>query len=253
MRRLLFALALAGCRAESVSHISADASCVRAICESTMSTVITETAANADFGTGLTRPDNGEDPSVWSLVLEQMEQELGDRTQALQKLGGLNGSLTRTIHVPLGTSIQNSSSRFTAGIASGIYWNQSSVASAGFLQFAVPPLPVGTKITQVIARWGNSGTAALAIGTPPVIGLYKSTITAGVTFINGVGNGSTVGTQADTTAVLATYQALHNITLTLTETVSADAVYSVAFAGETGANSSTTGVLAGILLTVALP
>jgi hypothetical protein len=220
-----------------------------------MSTTLTETASDADFGTGLLVPQPGVDQTSDAVVIlkDNSLQQLADRSQAIQKLSGLNGVLTRTVHVPLNVALQNSSSRFTSGLASGIYWEQTSVASVGALEFAIPPLPVGAKITQVIARWGNDFNTTLAIGTPPAISLRKSGIATGVTFVSGIGNPTTIGTQSDTTAVVATYKALHNITLSVAETISADAVYIVRFTGETGSNSVTGGILAGVLLTVALP
>jgi hypothetical protein len=251
---LLVALSLVGCRGESTTYITEGApSCVRSICEVTMSTTLTGVPADADFSTGLVRPDSGEDPSVWSLVLDNDLQKAEDRFQALQRLGGLNSGVTRLVAVPLWPSLQNSSTRFTSGVAGGVYWEQTSVASAGFLQFVVPPLPVGAVITQVIARWGNNFNTTLPIGTPPAVALTKSRIAVGTTFLSGIGDPVTIGTQADTTAVVATYKALHDITLSVNETVSADAVYSVNFTGEDGANESTGGVLAGILLTIGLP
>jgi hypothetical protein len=254
VRRLLLALSLVGCRGESTTCITEGApSCVRSICEVTMSTTLTGVPADADFVTGLVRPDSGEDPPVWSLVLDNDLQQAEDRFQALQKLGGLNAGVTRLIHVPLWPSLQNSSTRFTSGVAGGVYWEQTSVASAGLLQFAVPPLPIGVAIKAVTARWGNDFTSALAIGTPPTINLTKSRIAVGTAFVSGIGDPVTIGSQADTTAVLATYQGLHDITLVVNETVSVDAVYSVHFTGEDGANETTGGILAGIILTVGLP
>ncbi len=261
---IVFAIALSlltGCGGSSTEEFNNSLQygdipeCLKPICEESMSKVLVQTPTDANFAAGPTYPVTGDSRTTWWSDVEGSIQESVDRDTAIQLLVGMNSGLTRKIHVPLNYAMQNSGPRFTAGFAGGVYWEQTSVTSAGFLQFAVPPLPVGAKISSVKARWGNNfqTVAATSIGTPPTIALTKSRIAVGTTFVSGVGDPVTIGTQADTTAVLASYKALHDITLSVSETVSEDAVYAVQFTGEDGANESTGGVLAGIILTISLP
>jgi hypothetical protein len=141
----------------------------------------------------------------------------------------------------------NTSARFAEATAAVHSWTQTSVASVGQLDFRVGgPLPVGRKITAVTATINNGSTANVAIGTMPVVQLNKSKQLAA-----GGGSITTVATTSDPTAVLATYQALHDFGPTgLTEVIDQDYEYFVTFKGETGANSTTGLTLYRIFLTL---
>ncbi len=249
MRRLLLALSLAGCRGESTTYIIEGApSCVRSICEVTMSTVLTGTAANADFATGLTRPDSGEDPSVWSLVIENNLQEIEDREQALRVLAGVSSSKTKIIPVPLvrmfDPDYDSVATTWIRVISSGSdYWNGPSGGDT--IYFEAPPLPVGAKITSVYAYLNGNGVGTLPSPMPTL------TLTKNAFAVGGSTADSTVGSQADTTAVLATYNLVHLITISgLTETVADAASYRIQVT-TSGSNSNC--LLHALRIVVALP
>jgi len=84
-----------------------------------------------------------------------------------------------------------------------------------------------------VAYWQNSANVALPVGTMPTLILQKVDLSTGIAAPNDVA----VASQADTTAVVATYQAMHKITLSCSETILQDTKYYIEFDGETGANS----------------
>ena len=210
-----------------------------------MSTVITESAGNANFGTGLTVPATGDPGSTWWNVYLAGKQQLADRTQWLKTWLPTSPIIKIPIHVPF----FNTSSRFTSYIG---YHIQTSVASVGGLQFELPPLPAGRKIQAVTARWGNPSTANIAIGTKPKITLLRSSAMSVGVDPSTIAS-STVTSASDTTAVLATYQALHDFGPTgVAHTISDDYIYTLLFEGETGANSVGGGYLTSIYLTLGI-
>jgi hypothetical protein len=251
MRRLLLALSLVGCRGESTTYITEDVpSCVRSICEVTMSTVLTGTPANANFGTGLTRPDSGEDPSIWSSILEQQLQQIEDREQWLK----LWLPTSRLLTVPIAYSLINTSTRFDLTTSGGAhYWLQSSVASAGLLMFEVPWMPPGVVIKGAHAWIGNGSATNLTGLTKPTLELNKSVLTVGGDPI--VSNTEvSIGTASDATTVLATYQLLHKVEITgLSETVTDNTIYRVRFTGETAGSATPNLAMSGIFVTVERP
>ncbi len=233
MRRLLLAFALFGCRAESVSHITVDAPCVRAICESTMSTVITETAANADFATGLTIPDSGEDPSVWSLILEQQIQKIGDRTQALRILAGANtsGQIERSLPLTIGWQ-ESGSEQFALTLSSNhLYWVNDDITGSIGLHFPID-VPVGIKLVSIKARLDGgafTGTShASNPNTMPALTLLRQT--------DGVD--TSVGTQSDTSVNAAAYDVAHDVTLTVNHTILTNTHYFLKLTGESGGTAA---------------
>ena len=210
-----------------------------------MSHTLTETATNADFTTGKTVPDVGDSGTLWWGLLIAEVQQSSDREQWL-KAWLTDTPKVRVVMSPL----INTSSRFTATAFTngGLYWNQSSVADAGGLYFPVGNLPVGRKITQVIAYWANptNGSAASAIGTPPALKLIRRPVTTGT--VDGFSDPSVVVTTAtDTTAVVGDYQTVHPIaSSTISLTIADDQEYVLKFTGEAGANSATGGHLCGL-------
>lgn len=181
-------------------------------------------------------------------------QAHANRAKSLATLIGFDGTV-RSLPIPL-NPVYNASVRFTIGLTPCIDWNQTSVADGGTLRFLVPTLPVGAKILGVTAYWGNQSTTNVAIGQMPRLQLYKRVNTVGSAFTPNIGNGTevTLGSQTDPTAVLATYKLIHKIEITgLSTVVALDDEYAIDFRGETGANSTTGGVLAGIRLHVGLP
>ncbi len=221
-----------------------------------MPTALTENAPDADFATGLAVPANGDDSVDWFPLLIAGAQQICDRSQALAKLAGAamsGGVATRKVMVPLasGDALGNSSSQFTFVFSSGAhYWQQTAVASAGKITFEVPQLPIGAKITGAYAWWANNNNTTLPVTTMPTLTLEKNVYSAGSGADPGAEN-TTVATQADTTAVVATYKLMHKIAITgLSEVVAEDVVYRVGFSGEDGTNETTGGNLAAIYITL---
>lgn len=213
-----------------------------------MSHALTETAANADFATGISMPDNGIDSfqdavDIWETAM----QEHSDRLQALAKLAGLITGTQRKVYVPIAKELNNASTRFTYVFSSGApYWQQSDVGSVGGLTFEVPTLPIGAKITGAYAWWANNNNTTLPVGTMPTLTLKKIVFSAGAAADPGSLD-ATVASQADTTAVVATYKLQHKIEITgLSEVVTEDTSYQLLFAGEDGANEQTGGNLGGL-------
>jgi hypothetical protein len=220
-----------------------------------MTTALIENPANADFNTGLSVPVNGEAFLAACDAVVAAFQEGADRAQALAKLLGLTmsgGIATRKILVPLAKELRNSSSVFTYVASSGAhYWQQSSVGVGG-LQFDVPQLPIGAKITGAYAWWANASNTTLPVTTMPALALEKNIYSVGAGADPG-GYNSTVASQADTTAVVGTYQLMHKIAITgLSEVVAEDVVYRVLFTGENSTNATTGGNLAAIFLTLSV-
>jgi hypothetical protein len=219
-----------------------------------MTTALTETPANADFSTGLAVPSNGTDSALWGPEVVSAFQEIADRTQALAKLSAAvmsGGVPTKKVLVPIGYQLRTSITSFAYVFSSGApYWQQTSVAAAGAIDFEVPQLPIGAKITGAYAWWANTNNTTLPVGTMPILSLKKNIYSVG----SGADPGTydtTVASQADTTAVVATYKLMHKIAITgLSEVVAEDVHYRVMLEGETGANSTTGGNLAMIVMTL---
>lgn len=211
-----------------------------------MPTNLTENAANADFGTGLLVPQDTEDfTASCDIVTGSSFQELADRSQWLK--GWLADA--PKITVPVTNARDNVGPRFSVAPFAGYF--QSSTADAGTIRFTVPALPIGRKIVAAGARWGNSQCTNVAIGTMPKLTLLKTDVSVGTSYVYTVGNSATIGTFTDATAVLATYQGLHDIAITgLAETISADRVYLLEFKGETGANATVGGTLVNLWVTL---
>lgn len=221
-----------------------------------MPTALTEVAANADFSTGLPVPANGDNGSLWGPQVITALQEVADRTQALSKESGVvmsGGVPTKkvTVKTAQGDQLRTSVTSFAAVFSSGAhYWQQTSVAAAGAIDFEVPSLPIGSKITGVYAYVANTNNTTLPVGTMPILTLKKNVYSVGAASDPGTYD-STVASQADTTAVVATYKLMHKIAITgLSETVAEDVVYRVMLEGETGANATTGLNLATIVVTL---
>lgn len=222
-----------------------------------MSSALTENAANANFSVGLQAPDVGVDfTTECNLLRTGSLQQLCDRSQAQAKLDGLvmSGSTpTKKIIVPTaqGNQLRTSITSFAYVFSSGAhYWQQTSVAAAGAIDFEVPSLPIGAKITGAYALVANTNNTTLPVGTMPILTLKKNVYTVGAAADPGTYD-STVSSQADTTAVVATYKLMHKIAITgLSEVVAEDVVYRVMLEGETGANSTTGLNLATIVITL---
>lgn len=247
MKKLLalFAAVVFSCAPESVVETGTlpptIAECINDYCNGpTMAHAQTDNPANANFTVGKTVPDNSESGTVWWNLILATVQQSSDREQWLK--GWLADSPQRD--VALNPSL-NTSSRFSpdGGVPSS--WQQISVADAGNLVFPIGPLPAGRKILSCTARIKNPNTTNVSIGTKPQ--LWLSAIDVSGT------SGSTVaiGNVSDTTAVLATYQAYHSVTIgSLSHVINANYTYGVQFFGETGTNSTTGLVLGRIYLTL---
>jgi hypothetical protein len=213
-----------------------------------MSTVITETAANADFATALTRPDSGEDPSVWSLILEQHIQKVADRTQALRILSGANtaGQVERSIQ--LTNAWIEASAQFESVLSSEhLYWSNTNVSSSIGLHYPLD-VPVGLKIVSITARLDGGAftgnTHAALPATMPALKLLRQ--------VDGVD--STVATQSDTSVNTGAYDVAHSVTLTLNHTILTGNHYFLKVTGEGGANAENSHlVLLGLSMLLAVP
>lgn len=117
-------------------------------------------------------------------------------------------------------------------------WEQNSVASTGVLQFELRLPRVGT-CTSIVARLkGAAGHAGLP-GTMPALSFDRTPVSTGVR--------AQVATVSDPSASTAAYQAMHTVTLAVSETLNPGVdnnIYTVRIAGEAGANA-----LTGLLLT----
>lgn len=220
-----------------------------------MSSALTETATNADFGTGLIAPDVGADFTTECNTTRSAFQEIVDRSQALRLLSGVvmaSGLATKKVMVPIGYALRNAG-EFTYVSSSGAhYYQQTSVAGVGNLQFEVPQLPIGSKITGAYAWWANPNNVALAVGTMPALALTKNVYSVGAGASPGTYDAA-VASASDATAVVGTYQLMHKVAITgLSEVVAEDVVYRVGFTGETGANATTGGNLAAIFVTLSV-
>lgn len=250
---LVLCLSPFGCEARSnyVTEISADEStnsCIQSYCDGPlMSHIITESAAGADFATGLPAPDVGESGTVWWNLILDAQQELADRTQALALAAP--GASTKTLVLRL-NPLMNVSARFSLGIATNfLYYYQSSVTDAGRLRFGMPSLPPGLKIIDLTAYFDNTTFGSAHAGLPatlPIVTLYRQTPSASTA--------TSVGSQADTSASQAAYDAAHTIVLTLNHTVLSGNDYYVDLTGETGANSAASKLsLAGLVFRIGQP
>ncbi len=213
-----------------------------------MSTVQTETAANAAFSAGLTMPVTSDPGTQWWQVWLNAFQQIGDREQALRILAGVTTSNTRPIPVPLIRSFDpdydTEATTWIRTLSSGSdYWGGPSTGDS--IHFEAPPLPIGSKITSVYAYLNGNGVGSLPSPMPTL------TLTKNAFPVGGSTADTTVGSQADTTAVLATYNLVHLITISgLSETVVDAGSYRITMA-TSGANSSCQ--LHAIRMVVALP
>jgi hypothetical protein len=211
-----------------------------------MAHTLSETHGNANFGTGLTVPDNGDSGSTWWGVLIAAYQQIVDRLQRLR----LWVPDAPTVRVVLSDALQVGTRFVFASETSGLTWRQDDVASVGELQFELRNLPVGRKITGVTAYWLNKNNAVLPVTSMPTVELLKHSVATGDAWTSAK---TSVGSQADTTAVVATYRLMHAISLTgLSETIAEDTEYYVKFSGETGTNATTGGNLTGIRVTLGI-
>lgn len=189
-----------------------------------MSHSLTETGSNAVFTVGLTVPDNGDDFDDSCELVVGADGQLADRTQWLY---GWFGSSPRS-KVNLGGAWASS---FTRDASVGA-WNQSAISSSAHVSAYGTFLPTGRKITGATATIRNPLTANVAIGTMPKLEVVKRSMVTGTETI--------LGSQSDTTAVLATYQAFHSVTVTgLSSTIDDNNEYYLRLRGEDGANAVT--------------
>ncbi len=212
-----------------------------------MTRVITGVPGNADFTTGLICPVVGEPGTQWWNEYEGMFQELADEAQWLKQWL----QTTPSVHIPL-NPFSSGLSNFTVTVATNrLQVQQTSVASAGTAYFAVPPLPVGRKITGITAYWQNTSTTTLPTGVMPLVALYRQSITLGASWSSTAS--VLVGSQADTSATAGAYNANHTIALTgLADIIVEDTEYLVKFQGEgAGANSTVGGTLMGLRVNLA--
>lgn len=215
-----------------------------------MSHTLTEAAASANFATGITVPDNGNAfPASCDVVVAALQQA-ADRTQALALAAP--GATTKTLAIGL-DAIINSSSRFTALItnpARYVYYSQSDVTSAGRIRFRLPPVGPGLKIIDITAYIDNAtfggGAHAGLPATLPILEAFRQTPSTSTC--------TSIGSQTDTSASQAAYDAAHTVVLTVNHTVLTGNDYYVDFTGETGANSSANKLsMVGVIFRVGQP
>lgn len=123
-------------------------------------------------------------------------------------------------------------------------WRQDNVSAAGVLNIPMNNLIDGGTLKTVVVRLigkldGAAGHSALP-ATPPNLALYKRT-DAGASFVQ---------SQADGVTPVGTYDAAHDVTLTVPggHVINETAQYVIQLQGETGANSvaSTLGIISAL-------
>ena len=203
-----------------------------------MPQALTEDATNADHGTGLQVPSNGDDSIDWAPVLVAGSQQLADRTQALFQ-GSMvgDGTANKTIGVRL-DAMHNQDDRFAFTESSNHeFYQQADVTSAGFLVFPLESLPTGATIVAVHARIQGNGHSSLP-ATKPKLTVYEVTDLTD----------TELATATDAPADVAAYEAFHTLSVTVNAPVQALKTYHAKFEGETGANSQTGLNLAGLFI-----
>lgn len=189
-----------------------------------MSHALTENAASANFGSGLVVPDNGDDFTASCAVVVAAAQQLADRSQLV------NGYVQTRVRVPLITNFNNNSRFAVVNPTDSCFWQQTDVTSFGGLLFSLGNIPSGRTISSITAYVLNPNTTTLPIGTQPTLQLHR--------YSHSLGTLATIATVSDTTAVLATYNADHALTLSgINHVIIDDYEYSILVTGETGANA----------------
>ncbi len=246
---LILSLLTFSCAARSIEQAQEERrGCVRALCESNMAKTFTETAADADFTTGQVYPVTGDVGPGWWDVLEASVQQGADRSQAIRKLAGVSDTNTRIISVPLvrmfDPDYDTDTTTWIRVLSAGSdYWNGPSGGDT--IYFEAPSLPIGAKITSVYAYLNGNGVGTLP-SPMPTLTLTRNRFGLGTDTVD-----TTIGTQADTTVVLAAYNLTHLITIAgLTETVTDTSSYRIELT-TSGSNSNC--LLHGIRIVISLP
>lgn len=241
---LLLPLLFLACEAQTVTYVPPDGEipeCLKPICEVKMSTVITETAANANFSTGLTLPSAGESSSIWWDIYEDDFQQLADRTQRLSGLVNTGSSYEATIPLHGALAFSFDAWEFGTlgngtGTIGGLLWGQADLGGALYIPLAPPP---GRTITAFRSRVrGNLGhlTTTIHSGLPatmPTTSLVRSKYDGSAIEV--------VDTVTDSSASVAVYDDDHDMTKTLSSphTVSSDYSYYIRIVGEASTNAQT--------------
>lgn len=180
-------------------------------------------------------PDDGDASSAGSLYSAGGVglQALTNRTRYLYNRGieAIGGH----IQIPTGFPVDYNNAVFRYDTATGptlCYWVQFNVGGAGEIWWEIPQL-LGCGFDEVSVRIFPTVAARAGLcGTPPQVSLYHLDATTGTPAV-------LVGTQVDTSALVATYETLHDIDLSVaTQTFSEDDCYRVLFEGEAGANAT---------------
>lgn len=192
-----------------------------------MPKTLTEDAESANLAIGLPYPVNGDTGTDWWATQESAIQQLADRTQALGQLAVGGVATGKVLQVSLSV-YNNFDSRFTQYRTPLVHWFQTSVTDAGALYFPLC-IPPGVRLTAITAQiQGTYGTAHSNLPvTLPTLSLAEQDSTSI----------SNVASVTDAPANVAAYDAVHNLTLTYTQTISASRTYYAILTGETGTNS----------------
>jgi hypothetical protein len=143
------------------------------------------------------------------------------------------GALGGNILIPT-SAFGNKNARFTQSFTGDQpTWEQTNIADQGALWFPIPHI-FGAEITGLVATLhGDGAGGGPHVGLPanvPELSLFGMESTTGVS--------TNHGTQADTSAGIGAYDAIHTITLTTAaQTFDNTELFYARFEGESGANS----------------
>lgn len=198
-----------------------------------MSITLTETPANSDFATGPLVPSDGDDfTASCDLITNVTVQKLADRSQALNRLLGMQGTNLSTRYVDITGAGMFGSTEFSPIFVGtppnfGAAWTQTNVAGAGQIGFCLP-IPVGATLNRITARVGNIAAAHGSLpGVMPTIRV--------VSMVDGLV--TNIGSSTDSSANTTAYDAIHDLSCTYAHVVQ-DGNYYVIVTGETGGGAA---------------
>jgi len=188
------------------------------------------------FDATVTVPDDGDTRSAASVTAAGVGfQPLSNRTlyNKNRSIGALGGDLLLPL-TGAHTVVNGAAAVWTYQVAApNGTWVQSNIGGASEIYLQLPHV-VGATCTGLVARVHGDpnvvGPHAGAVGTMPLLSLLSINTATGVAAV--------VGSQVDTTVAPATYEVIHDITLTVAaQTFSSTFALIAKLEGETGANS----------------
>lgn len=193
-----------------------------------MSTVLTDTPANANFAAGPTYPTNGDSGTVWWNILRSSVQQLADRTKALSL--GAPGAVPNTkVPVSLGGLIPSPGPSWAVTTSGSVPACTQLVTSSNAAWFPLDRIMPGVKIVGAVMSWTKDGGGhSLLPVNMPTLSLRHSRN----------GTVTTIATVTDPSASVAAFETAHDVTLTCNHVVLTDKSYYLVVTGETGTNSA---------------